>query len=509
MLIHCTRPGCQHPQNSCPDLDEPAALRGVTQKFCTSCGMVLILDGRYLPQKLLGRGGFGAAFLALDRRMPNLSTCVVKQFQPAVSLGPEQLAKAKDLFEREGEVLAQLGKQNRHIPELLAFFPLTVPSSRPGVTEEYFYLVQEFIDGLTLEQELAAQGKFSEAQVLEVLESVLEILQFVHSQGTIHRDVKPSNIMRRQDGHFFLLDFGAVKKITQGTSSGRSTEIYSPGFAPPEQMLGAAVSPTTDLYALAATCVMLLTGQQPEQLYDGNRNCWNWRPYAPQVSQRLAKLLDLMLSQSPRNRPSSAEVILKLLRESPASTRPGPNQPLPPTLPAPPAGPAAKPVPAVPPTQVLPGGKPPAVASPVPPTQALGTPTPARPAPVRQPPRHLPALRLLNSALFTGFEGGVLLILLVSLLGPTLGAVGAWLLLLVVLIGVQARQLIERFDLVVVAVVSTTVVAFIPQVRAAFALHGLVDASMVIATGGVILALGSLVTMALFLLIYRLLSRRL
>ena len=166
MKVYCTRPGCSRPQNYFGDLHDSATLKTVQQKYCTTCGMLLILVGRYLPLKLLGQGGFGAAFLARDRYTPGMRYCVVKQFKPSSDLTQTQLEVAQNLFEREAEVLEELGSQHDQIPDLFAFFDLTVPSLQPPKQEQFFYLVQEFIDGQNLEQELQEQGKFSESQVI-------------------------------------------------------------------------------------------------------------------------------------------------------------------------------------------------------------------------------------------------------------------------------------------------------------------------------------------------------
>lgn len=122
MEVHCTRPHCPRPQNFFADLDDSATLRTVQQKYCTSCGMPLLLVGRYIPIRLLGQGGFGAAFLARDRYTPAMRTCVVKQFQPSGNLSVNQLQVAQGLFEREAVVLEKLGNSHPQIPDLLAFF---------------------------------------------------------------------------------------------------------------------------------------------------------------------------------------------------------------------------------------------------------------------------------------------------------------------------------------------------------------------------------------------------
>ena len=196
MEIYCTRPQCPRPQNHLVDLDDSATLRTAQQKYCTTCGMPLILAGRYLPIKLLGKGGFGAAFLSRDRYTPGMRQCVVKQFLPAGNLSPTQLKVAQDLFEREAVVLEEIGSQHDQIPELFAFFPVIVTGLQANQQDQFFYLVQEYIDGENLEDELVRRGKFSESEVLFVLHSILPVLQFVHNKGIIHRDIKPSNIIR-------------------------------------------------------------------------------------------------------------------------------------------------------------------------------------------------------------------------------------------------------------------------------------------------------------------------
>ena len=146
MDIICTRPSCENPQNAFFELDDNSILKTVQQKYCSTCGMPLILDGRYLPVQLLGKGGFGAAYLACDRRTPAFSHCVVKQFQPQSGLSTEQFQIAQTLFDREAEVLDRLGSQHNQIPRLLASFPLRVTDSQSDQVNQFFYLVQEYLE---------------------------------------------------------------------------------------------------------------------------------------------------------------------------------------------------------------------------------------------------------------------------------------------------------------------------------------------------------------------------
>lgn len=490
MEIYCTRPGCPRPANAFSDLDDRPKLKASRQKFCMTCGMPLMLQERYVPLKLLGRGGFGAAFLARDRYTPAMRQCVVKQFQPAGHLTPDQLKIAQNLFEREGEVLENLGTHVQ-IPDLMAFFELDVPSRTAGQADRFFYLVQEFIDGQNLE-EMLAQRSFSETEVMQLLLEILPVLQFVHDRGSIHRDIKPSNIMRRRDGLYYLLDFGAVKQVTSVAAVGgqghASTGIYSMGFAPPEQIRGDRVYPATDLYALAVTCIMLLTGKAPADLYDNYSDQWNWRGYA-QVSDRLEAVLNRMLRATPSQRFPSAEEVIAALRTSPppaasASTalQPPPAPPLAPVQsvqPGPPAAPARPPVPA------------------------------SAPPPVRARSRAAFSLaELIGGSAFTGFEGSLLAIALTSLIGFPVGLIAAAAALCAVILA-QYFRWIEKIDLLIIGAVSLAIVVFLSPLHAILAGAGLGAQQVLLAVLplGVLGGLGAVTIALIFRLIYTTLAR--
>jgi serine/threonine protein kinase len=455
MKVHCTRPGCPRPQNVFSDLDDRSTLKTTEQKYCTACGMPLILAGRYLPTQLLAQGGFGTAFLACDRYTPALRQCVVKQFQPSANLSAADLQKAKDLFEQEAEVLEELGSQHPQIPDLLASFSMAVPSLTPPKQDEFFYLVQEYIDGQTLEDELETQGKFSEAQVREVLVEILKILQFVHDRGTIHRDLKPANIMRHRNGKLYLLDFGAVKQVTTaGIPTTKSTGIYSLGFAPPEQMAGGQVYPATDLYALAVTAISLMTGKPPQDLFDTYNHQWNWRGDA-QTSDRLEAILNRMLQHSPSQRPASAVEVLAELDSGSAVVSSVPSSP----------------------TTV----------------QSM---SPVTSSPLR---RSFSTLELLGEAAFTGVEGGLVGVALASLLGISGVSAIVWGVIVGGLVFVQSRRWIEGTDLPIITGITVAAVVLIPALRA----YAMPTILMITLFSG----LSAIAVTALFRLVYRLLSR--
>lgn len=273
---------------------------------CQACGTSLLIRDRYRVIKALGRGGFGATFLARDEILPGHPPCVVKQLQPSAD-SPHVLQMARELFQREAKILGKIGNHPQ-LPRLLDYFEL----------HQEFFLVQEFINGATLQQEVKRGGAFSEAGVRQFLSEILPMMQYVHSYQIIHRDIKPANLIRReQDKKLVLIDFGAVKdkvNIAKANSSEQTAltayAIGTPGYAPPEQM---AMRPVyaSDIYAIGVTCVYLLTGKSPKDLdYDPTTGELLWREQV-HVSEHFAKVLEKMLDISVRHRYQSAEAILR------------------------------------------------------------------------------------------------------------------------------------------------------------------------------------------------------
>ena len=157
----------------------------------------MLIYNRYTVIRSLGEGGFGQAYLAEDTQMPSKRQCVIKQLKPITdSSDVYELVQAR--FQREAAILEQLGEHHRQIPRLYAYF----------TENEYFYLVQEWVEGETLE---SLDLPLSEPTVRVLLRDLLPVLAFVHEQGIIHRDIKPANIILRAGSQqHVLIDFGAV-----------------------------------------------------------------------------------------------------------------------------------------------------------------------------------------------------------------------------------------------------------------------------------------------------------
>ncbi|WP_293138973.1 GUN4 domain-containing protein [Okeania sp. SIO3I5] len=270
-------------------------------QFCQKCGNKLLLVERYWAKSILGLGGFGRTFLAVDEFKPSKPSCVIKQFLPQAQ-GTETVEKAAELFAQEAERLELLGKHPQ-IPELFAYF----------YVDNRQYLVQEFIQGETLQQELDNRGVFNESQIRELLIDLLSVLQFVHSHNVIHRDIKPENIIRREaDKKLVLVDFGA-SKIMQTTQrrTVTGTVIGSAEYCAPEQSMGKAKS-RSDLYSLGVTCLHLLTQMSPFDIYDVMEMEWVWRDCLNGnfVSDDLGKVLDSLVEQKPKQRYQKVEDVL-------------------------------------------------------------------------------------------------------------------------------------------------------------------------------------------------------
>ncbi|MEG4318047.1 serine/threonine-protein kinase [Microcoleus sp. Aus8_D1] len=257
------------------------------------------MGDRYRSQKIIGQGGFGRTFLAVDEYKPSKPPCVIKQFYPQAQ-GTYSIQKATELFEQEAVRLEQLGKHSQ-IPDLLAYF------SQDGRQ----YLVQEFIDGENLAQALESQGYFRETQIRDLLNNLLPTFEFIHSRQVIHRDIKPENIILRQDGQLVLVDFGAAKYATQTALSVTGTAIGTLGYTAPEQAAGKAIYPS-DIYSLGVTCLYLLTQVEPIDLFDTSEFEWVWREHLKaSVSSELGVILDKMILPASKRRYQSATEVLQ------------------------------------------------------------------------------------------------------------------------------------------------------------------------------------------------------
>ena len=267
------------------------------------------LEKRYRILRELGRGGFGRTYLAEDINRYG-EHCVLKEFSPVV-----HSPKAAELFDRESSMLYSL--QHPQIPRFRELLRTDIGGNQA------LFLVQDYIKGQTYEEILISrqqQGKnFSEAEVTQLLFQLLPVLEYIHSKNLIHRDISPDNIIQHDaDKLPFLIDFGSVKQIAASAlfqSKGQSdTAIGKQGYSPTEQMRQGKVSPASDLYALAVTALVLLTGKKPQKLYDVNSKSWDWRTHVS-VSQNLGTVLDRMLADRAGDRYQSAKEVREALKD--------------------------------------------------------------------------------------------------------------------------------------------------------------------------------------------------
>jgi WD40 repeat protein len=301
----CLNPICSKPHN--PD----------DAIYCQNCGANLLLNHRYRAKQMLGQGGFGRTFFAVDqveqtadgntrsrdKSEASAALCVIKQLLPQL-----KQSRQTAYFQQEVAQLTRLG-EHPQIPQLLDHF-----SDATGN-----YLVQEYIAGQNLEVALD-ESNFSEAQIRQLLADLLPVLQFVHSHQVIHRDIKPANIIYSTETHrYVLVDFGAAKSISDTVKTG--TMIGSAGYVAPEQAIGKA-SFASDLYSLGVTCIHLLTGMHPFDLYSVSEDRWIWKQYLTQpVSVELRRVLDTLLHRATNQRYANAVTVMQALRLEAAAAK--------------------------------------------------------------------------------------------------------------------------------------------------------------------------------------------
>ncbi|MBD2114652.1 MULTISPECIES: protein kinase domain-containing protein [Cyanophyceae] len=293
MTSLCVNPTCSQPKN------EDRA------RVCTACGQPLWVADRYRCQRYLGQGGFGRTYLAVNEGGELPLLCVVKQMFLAIG---ENWPDRHQRFHREADRLATLG-QHSQIPALL-----DVIDSAQGQ-----FLVQEYLPGPNLDQLIQQSSNPSgEALVQRVLYELLPVLAYIHDHSVIHRDIKPANIVAPPAPQpFALVDFGAAKAIADSEQLQRTaTVIGSAGYAAPEQALGKAVY-ASDIFSLGVTCLHLLTGLHPFDLYSVSDDAWVWRPYVTTpISPALGRVLDRMVNRRLQERYSNAQEVLADLRWS-------------------------------------------------------------------------------------------------------------------------------------------------------------------------------------------------
>ncbi|MGB7522336.1 MAG: serine/threonine-protein kinase, partial [Spirulinaceae cyanobacterium] len=285
-----------------------------------------LLNNRYRVTRVLGQGGFARTYLAEDEGRFNES-CVLKELIPNQD-SEYVLEKSRELFQREATTLYQI--QHPQVPQFRSTFE----------EDGRLFFVQDYVEGKTYREllgERRSRGQtFSEAEVLDTLQQLLPVLSYIHNKGIIHRDIAPDNIILpdapiatneagQQISLPVLIDFGVVKQLaTQFQSEDINaipTTVGKLGYAPPEQIQRGQAYPSSDLYSLAVTAIVMLTGKPPSELYDDVQLSWNWRTGAG-TDEQFANVLNRMLAHQPGDRYQSADEVFQALAaiSSPTTT---------------------------------------------------------------------------------------------------------------------------------------------------------------------------------------------
>ena len=266
-----------------------------------------LLAGRYRVVRQLGQGGMGSVWLAEDTKLDG--------FKVAIKMLPSVLVNNKRAYAQvKAEALVSLKLSHPNIVTVRAF---EEEGGNP-------FLVMDYIDGQTLDDYLAEKGKLTEEETVKLLKPVAAALDYAHTQGVVHRDVKPGNVMIRKDGTPFVLDFGIAREIQETMT--RVTGKLSSGtllYMSPEQLHGAAPKPAQDIYSFAAMAYECLTGQPPfsrgqiEYQIEHDQP----EPIGPQFANCGSGVM-AGLAKSAEARPATCEVVLEGGSRCVASTAP-------------------------------------------------------------------------------------------------------------------------------------------------------------------------------------------
>jgi serine/threonine protein kinase len=264
-----------------------------------------LIDRRYQIRKMIGKGGFGRTYLAVDTKQFD-HPCVLKEFAPT---GDSEfvIQKSYELFRQEAATLYGLDH-----PQIPKFYGLLEDDDR-------LFIVQDYVDGKSywdlLQNYRQQNRRFTEAEITQWLQDLLPVLDYIHSRNIVHRDISPDNVLLPNGKNQpVLIDFGVVKQVeTEMTGVGSNVNppsiVGKLGYAPVEQIRMGKCSPSSDLYSLGVTAVVLLTGQDdPNYLIDSNLE-WQWESLAL-VSDRLTAILNKMLADRPQQRYQSAQEVL-------------------------------------------------------------------------------------------------------------------------------------------------------------------------------------------------------
>ncbi len=278
-----------------------------------------VLQNRYRIIQILGQGGFGRTYLAEDPRRFN-EHCAIKELITTTT-GAFVSQKAQELFEREAAILYQI--EHPQVPKFRERFE----------QDQRLFLVEDYVAGKTyrtiLSQRQAVGQTLTETEVLQLMRFLLPVLGHIHNLGIIHRDISPENIiLRDSDAMPVLIDFGVVKELAtrllSPDSTASVTTVGKLGYAPSEQMQTGRAYPSSDLYALAVTAIVLLTGREPTDLFDETQLTWNWQRWT-RVNPRFAEIINRMLIYIPGDRYQSAADVLQALQSVDQPNVPAPE----------------------------------------------------------------------------------------------------------------------------------------------------------------------------------------